>query len=386
MNLLQPLLFSLQASTDQQTPVILPELLTNPFFKPTELAHPYGICPTDYLLTNGCIRLQVPIDYIIQELLQSHSCKGPGAAQAEKLINSTFSVSKYSSTPGTLHYVRMKYENAPPLIVVNYVTSETRTRSSSQLSEHDEGDILTELPGQKLSKGSLTTEDSGCSSLRSSSIDMEGMDGHYRTPISTLHQSLSRTTSLQPNRRISVIDRPSITARSPSPGSLMGGGSEFKFTPDATRWHCSVQDNMVVGAYGDNTYSLLTWNPDLKAKILLSSSAHPSVHTAPSSPIIVDSKHPVLTIYIKNTTQNSIAFSIRANRQSKMFTSHIIYPKEGLQLLSPGEEWKRAMDVVQKDSERDEHFVIDVLLCTLEAGSSAWNLCREYAILKASTE
>ena len=44
------------------------------------------------------------------------------------------------------------------------------------------------------------------------------------------------------------------------------------------------------------------------------------------------------------------------------------------------------MDVVQKDSERDEYFVIDILLCAMEVDNSAWNLSRQYAVMKSCTE
>ena len=379
MNLLQPLLFSLQASSDKELPIILPELLSNPFFKQRETSHPFGIFTSDYMLSNGYFRLQIPIDYIIEELLQSHSCKGPGAAQAEVLIDGASSVTKYTSTQGTMHHVRMLYENAPPF--VGYST-ESRGRSSSQLVEENE-DQLPDLPRTtaKISKASLNS-DSGCGSQRSSSVDFDVMDPPMKHPHITRLASVPTTTS--GGRRISVVDPPPLSARSPSPGS----SSEFgKFLPDMTKWRCSVQDNMVIGMYGrDNSYSLLTWDPKLNTKILLSSMAQPSSSTQPHSPVVIESKHPILTFYIKNTTDHSLAFSIRANRQSKMFTSHIIYPKEGLHILAPGEEWTKGMDVVQKDSERDEYFVIDILLCAMEVDNSAWNLSRQYAVMKSCTE
>ena len=372
MNLLQPLLFSLQASSEKDLPIILPELLANPFFKQREAGLPYGIFTSEYMLSSGYFRLQIPIDYVIEELLQSHSCKGPGAAQAEVLIDGALSVNKYTSTQGTMHHVRMLYENAPPFVGYN---TESRERTSSLKEEVE--DQLLELPNKKISKASLNS-DSGCgSSHRSSSIDFEGIDPPFKHPHVARLSSLPAVT---PGRRISVVDPPPISARSPSP-------AEFgKFMPDMTKWRCSVHDNMIIGMYGrDNSYSLLTWDPKLKTKILLSSVAQPSSST-PLSPVVIESKHPVLTVYIKNTTENSLAFSIRANRQSKMFTSHIIYPKEGLHLLGPGEEWTKGMDVVQKDAERDEYFVIDILLCTMEVDNSSWNVSRQYAVMKSSTE
>lgn len=375
MNLLQPLLFSLQASSEKEFPIILPELLANPFFKQRETNYPgYS---SDYMLGNGYFRLQIPIDYIIEELLQSHSCKGPGAAQAEVLIDGALSVNKYTSTQGTMQYVRMLYENAPPFVGYNIESRERSYSAHATLNEELEDQVDELRSTKKVSKSSLNS-DSGCSSQRSSSVDFEGM--HMDPP--TRHPHVNRLASLPAvtGRRISVVEPPPISARSPSPADF------GKFMPDMTKWRCSVQDNMVIGMYGrDNSYSLLTWDPNLKTKILLSSVAQPSSST-PSSPVVIESKHPILTFYIKNTTDNSLAFSIRANRQSKMFTSHIIYPKEGLHVLAPGEEWTRGMDVVQKDAERDEYFVIDILLCAMEVDNSSWNISRQYAVMKSCTE
>ena len=389
MKLLQPLLFSLQA-TEAELPIILPELLRNPFYKQKELGRQFAgqggfftSATADNFLSNGFFRLQVPIDQVIYELIQSHCCKGPGAVQAEALINSAFSVAQYASS-GAMHHVTMAGENAPAFIPVGYA-SYSREQTSKQDEERDD---LEKLPENftKISQSSLAS-DSGCSSIsdslrKNSSVDLDPMEGAV---YQARHPALNRCASLQPKRRVSVFERPPIPYSRPlTPGLPM---ESSKYSADSTNtWQCSVQHNMIVGEYGDNSYSLLTWNTDLKLEVQLTGSQAHGSHVLDSSPAVIDSRQPVLTISIKNPTDHTVAFSIRASRQSKLFIPHIIYPNEGLHLLRAEEVWEREMDVVQKDTDWDEHFIIDILVCAMEGAKPSWNVSRQYAVLRHSTQ
>lgn len=386
MNLLQPLLFSLQA-TDEELPIILPQLLRNPFFKQKEVGRQfagagfYTSATADSFLSNGFFRLQVPIDQVIYELLQSHCCKGPGAIQAEALINSAFSVTQYGTSPGTMHHVRMTGESAPPFVAVGYTCDTCKPIAEEEEEDREDFEELpaiTKAPRESFNSDSDYSSISGCSRDKSSSVDLEAMES---VPYLARHPTLSRFASLPPNRRVSVIDRPPLFATQ----SLIPGESS-RHSVDSNKWQCSVQHNMIVGAYGDNSYSLLTWNTELQLEVKLTGSQHPGDHALCSSPAVIDSKQPVLTVSIKNPTDHTVAFSIRANRQSKLFASHIIYPTEGLQLLRAGEVWEREMDVVEKDAERDEHFVMDILICAMEGATPSWNISRQYAVLKRPTQ
>lgn len=221
---------------------------------------------------------------------------------------------------------------------------------------------------KNVSSSSILSTDSGCSSLprkKSSSVDIEAIDEIAMLP--SQHSVLSKTIS-QPYRKGSVIEPP-------RPRSLSGS--------EPSKWQCTIQSNMIVGAYGDNTYPLLTWNSKLNIKVHLHGSSKES--SLPPSVAVIDPENRILKISIKNTKNYPVAFSIQASRQSNLFKTHIILPNKGLHLLQPGQVWEGDMDAVH-DTEKDEYLIINVLLCTIQKGNCSWNINRQYAMLKTTSE
>ena len=164
-------------------------------------------------------------------------------------------------------------------------------------------------------------------------------------------------------------------------GFFLGGERRDKWYPDKNTWHTTTIDNsIIVGMYGDNSYPLLMWNPDLKVEFKLSSSVglHSEMVTG------IDPTKPTVTMKVVNSSADRVAFSIRVYRQSSMVKYHIAYPSEGLHILEGYMSWEDNSEFYSQAPEKNEYFVIDLFVCTLGGGLPSWNVVRKYAVLKAS--
>ena len=115
MELIQPLLFSLQA-TESELPLLLPDLMKNPFFLPTTTLN-LDVASKN-VLSEGHIQIGVSIDKLISHLLSTHCCKSPGSKQAEALIETAFKT--LYSPPSSMQRFQQASKNPPPLVPVGY--------------------------------------------------------------------------------------------------------------------------------------------------------------------------------------------------------------------------------------------------------------------------
>ncbi len=148
--------------------------------------------------------------------------------------------------------------------------------------------------------------------------------------------------------------------------------------PEKNIWHTTMVDNSVImGMYGDNTYPLLMWDPSLKVEFKLSS----SVGLISSTVTGIDPSKPTVTMKVANSTPNRVAFSVRVYRLSSMIKYHVAYPSEGLHVLEPYMCWEDNAEFYARVPDKSEYFVIDLFLCTLGSGHPSWNVQRKYAAM-----
>ena len=314
MELIQPLLFSLQA-TESELPLLLPDLMKNPFFYPTTTLN-LDVASKN-VLSDGHIQLGVSIDKLISHLLSTHCCKSPGSKQAEALIVTAFKT--LYSPPSSMQRFQQASKNPPPLVPVGYSM---------------------EAPVSKSPLRRIKSE----------------RKPSYAGIVVNRQKGVSRS--------IDLIDSP-ILNQEPS------------------SWHVNLPrpKDILIASYGENKYPLLLWNSDLKINFQIGS----DVSTMSTAPALLNSNQPSLRLHILNNRDVKVAFSIRAYRQSLMFRSHVIYPKEGLHILEPHQEFWKEADIVGSKVQHDEHFIIDLMVCTLDDEPS-WNIQRRYGILKFSNK
>ena len=64
-----------------------------------------------------------------------------------------------------------------------------------------------------------------------------------------------------------------------------------------------------------------------------------------------------------------------------MYSSHVVYPNKGLQILEPYKSWEDNVEFFPNSPTTMEMFVIDLFYCTMDT-KPMWNVTRKYAIMK----
>ena len=343
----------------------------------------------DPVLSGGQIRLGVKVDTVIYDLLSSFCTKGPGSKQADALISTALKTAY--SLPNNPQTFQFKCRNGPPLVANGYIMN-----SSSPIGEDsDESeDEVMRTPAITIERHSRTSVSSITSSGLGSSMkgDRESISSDYppQDMVSALSNKVRERTGSGGGRRDSFAGiqfpfnrssssqayrKPSDNSES-SMTSLLAGDSNWQASID------SASNDMIIGCYSDNSYSILMWNPKFRVGFELGSEEDGMCTTT----YCVNPNKPSVSFHITNHGNDPIAFSIRAYRQSLMFRSHVIYPSDGLKDLDPHEEFWQEFDVVgSKDTKRDEHIIVDLLVCKLH-GEPSWNVQRRYVILKYDEE
>ncbi len=369
MDLLQPLLFSLQA-TEEDLTLLLPQLMQNPFFNPSQKQYEFFGVEPSVVLSGGYIRLGVKVDTVIYDLLSSFCTKGPGSKQADALINAGLKTTY--NLPSSSQTFQFRCQNGPPLVANGYIIDVKDLGSSGSEEELSHQD--------RMSPPLLTKLRSSSSSITSSGI----VDDFMELPLpNNLVNNLKRSASGS-SRRTSVVDSPWINGNShyrrksseisdiSCTTPILGGDNHWRVEID------SPTNDTIIGSHNENSYSILSWNPKFKIQFELGSQEDGMFTTT----YCVDSNKPSVTFRVLNSGDEPIAFSIRAYRQSLMFRSHIIYPQNGLKDLDVQQEFSQDFDVVGSEGmQRDEHIIIDLLICKLH-GEPSWNIQRRYIILK----
>ena len=382
MDLLQPLIFSLQAK-EEDLASLLPQLMQNPFFNPSQKHHElFGVEPS-VILSSGYIRLGVKVDTVIYDLLSSFCTKGPGSKQADSLINTGL---KTAYSLPTEQAFQFKCQNGPPLFANGYIIADNvDSRPESTDSSGSEDDVIREV------RGPLTKcRSSTCSSITSSGFGTDHRDSttaedflEPQMPANAVINNLKRSSS-GGGRRTSVFTSP--WANIPSEQRKVSVLSDVSVTSilgssGDCRWQVEVDsrsNDMIIGCHNENSYSILSWNPKFRVEFEIGSQED----GMSTSTYCVGSNKPSVSFHISNPGNEPMAFSIRAYRQSKMFRSHIIYPRDGLKYLDVQEDCWQDFDVVGSEgTKRDEHIIIDLLICKLH-GEPSWNVQRRYVILK----
>lgn len=426
MDLLQPLLFSLQSTEDSLT-LLLPQLMKIPFFNSCSRNSDFFTIEPRYILSNACIRLGVKVDSVIYELLSSFCSKGPGSKQADALISTALNA-KYT-LPTNLQVVQHKWQNSPPLVAYNVSHTSLIDESIPDISDSSSDDEINqrETP-EPTSPPANTTRSNNKTS--NASVDSSGLGSsivNSKDACETIHEmpdsppfsagskssfppypmrrsrSSSHGSSLPHNERLSSlgstgrkdsvagIPLPSASAlnRKQSDQSEASINSILGRDSSGLAWRAEIDapgNDMIIGSYGvDNTYSILMWNPKFKVEFELGSEEDglcSSTYCVNAGTI----NKPTVTLQIRNPYDHPIAFAIRAHRQALMFRSHVIYPREGLKDIEGHEEFRQEFDVVGTEGmRRNEHIIIDLLICKLHDEPS-WNIHRRYVILKYDVE
>lgn len=394
MELLQPLLFSLQAKEDEMA-LILPQIMQTPFFNQLKNADTVlsqlSIVGPDRTLAMGRFKLGVVTDQLIYQLLATHCCKGPGSRQADATIETTMK-SKYV-LPSQLHQMQFNSKSPPPLVPCGYGENSILESISPDHDSSDDSDPAVsddmDLPEDDRRVSHSSTDSQSRNTSTSSGIGLcKSPSLNTRTSIG-LRPSFGDLPTFMRARPGSCRDRKDsifeIAPFSPPPylrqrtGSGTGSISLGSVQHDNKKWHVDIPypKDMMIGAYGENSYHILHWNASLRVAFRIGSCMRGLVAE-------IDSSHTTVTFVVHNTTSCTVAFAIRSHRQSTMFHPHIIFPSEGLQLLEPGTEWKKNMDIMEgPNNSTTEHVVVDLLVCRLEEEAS-WNVHRRYAVFKPS--
>ncbi|MCG8625356.1 MAG: hypothetical protein MJE68_25575, partial [Proteobacteria bacterium] len=157
--------------------------------------------------------------------------------------------------------------------------------------------------------------------------------------------------------------------------------ADRKLSPGHKLWKTSTLDNnVIVSQFGETTYPLLMWDPRLKVDFRLSS----SIGLITGIVTGIDPEKSTVTMKVTNTTGKRMGIAIRAHRQTTVFKSYVIFPSNGLYTIGTGEServWEDNVEFYPKDAGKNESFVIDLFVCTLD-GNPSWNVQRKYAIMK----
>ena len=402
-------------------PQLLPQVMQYPFFSITDKddsssgwSRSFDEDPFDFqlddFLSSGHVRLGLPIDTAIYALLRSHSAKG--AKQAEALISTA---NNYNYNPAHSHVVA---SHMPPVIC----RSSLNHKSPSLRNGHHHKSLVRSCQGGHVAKPqsqdqegvvvqrddhvTLKNQDSNSSisgrSERStsgvslfsspsttSSSSLPNIDEDGNTPTTTPTETASPSSIPKLRKQNKRKDSLAHLHRPPSSGSELSMDdyphsqqNDRKLIPDHKLWHTSILDNsVIVSQYGDSTYPLLMWDPRFKVEFRLSSSLGLITGIVTG----IDPEKSTVTMKVTNTTGRKVGFAIRAHRQTTVFKPYIIFPGKGLCTLGVGESdrvWEDNVEFYPTDSGKNESFVIDLFVCTLD-GNPSWNVQRKYAIMKA---
>ena len=404
---------------------LIPQLIQVPFFhQGTQLSlmtenDDSATYNADEALANGNIRLSILVDTAIYALLRSHCAKG--AQQAEEVINTAMSMrTTINITSANMH------SSMPPIVTFNFRRNRDVTKhqlyvtSSSSLSETStNGTSFSSLPRSEASDSNLagtSRKSSGeeCALHSPAGMAVSPPKGNQEGfPQRALSPTIGKVTSPSPEgfqqRRIDPIQeeppqkplhpplmqslsnpggrvRRTSTVITPPPSGRTrvssidsnATGMDINFFPGKTEWNTSiVGNNTVMGQYGNKQYPEVWWDPAFKIDFRLSS----SVGILSGTVIGIDPSRPEVTLRVFNNSPKQVGFSIRSHRQSTVFSSHVVYPKEGLHTLEPYKSWEDNVEFYPNAPGVLEMFVIDLFFCTLDSKPS-WNIVRKYAIMK----
>lgn len=439
MTKIQPGMFNLQAA-EKEMAQLLPQMLQVPLFcqdhdQPTLMDDddfPDSVLTVrnkDEALANGNIRVAIPVDTAIYALLRSHCAKG--ARQAEEVINTAMSSSStnlptpspmsLSTMPPIFNFqsnLRSNYQRLANVPIMNgsmlhagrnQARGDTKHISSSSLSAESSLSMGTtasfsSLPRSDVSDTNIASRKSSdevssavashpslwsesamaCAFTDSNTSDLAArkIDSIVEEPEpspSKLHLQLSKSMSNPSrSRKQSTVIQPLPRTRGDSTGSDVSL-TETRFVPGSHSWNTSIVDNnTIVAQYGALPYDLIWWDPSFKIDFRLSS----SVGLLSGTVTGIDPSKPEVTLKVFNNSAKQIGFSIRSHRQSTIYSSHVVYPTKGLQLLEPYKSWEDNVEFHPSNPSSVEMFVIDVFFCTLDS-KPAWNVVRKYAIMKA---
>ena len=396
MDILQPLLFSLQA-TREDIPVLLPQLLRYPFFKPDHSTSRRAGWPasfsTEYLLRCGHVRLGVSIDNEIYQLLKFHCCKGPGARQAEALIETACSTSYVLPHCNELLRLYESLENLPPLLL--YENGQTHTVEGN-VDEAEDEFVDTPMRGfpqnedSCLSTSSLValtprTSNASSGNNKRPSVELEMVETSSNADqdsglSASLPADVIRSFSNR-SRKCSVFEQPPPSPKRDSVDSLSSESSVASTSHQDRQWHCSLPypRDMIIGMYGGTIYPVLTWSEELHVTFQVGVTSTGMRSTT----VEVDPLQRTVKLRVHNDTQKRVAISVRAHRQSMSFKPHIVYPSKGLHLMEVMGTWEKEFEIVRKESSRDEYIAIDLFVCMF-GEERIWNIERRYVVVKSS--
>ena len=413
MTKIQPALFNLQP-TDKNLSQLLPQLLQIPFFNHSRKA--VSIMEDDELfeasndeaLSEGLIRLAAPVDTAIYVLLRGFCAKG--ARQAEELINVCltenfipslnissmpvmppiikFQSSSGKRSSGTFNLTVYPQGNLNKISTSSMssgisVSSNMSTSSSSLLSNsgRDEQRLCT---GRVRHNDSIMEEEGEARDEGTTSPTITPRSPGSRSPGSPYtgtrsHPSLTKSFSSgsAKGRKTSVV-QPPLPLRSNSTESEASIGEGSRYVPGVDHWNTSIMDNnTIIAQYGELAYPIVWWNPTLKVEFRMSTSVGLLSHSVAG----IDREKPEVTLRVFNKSPKRIGFSIRSNRQSTVFKSHVVFPTKGLEAVEPYKSWEDTVEFYPSSADIVEMFVIDLFVCTLDSKPS-WNVIRKYAIMK----
>lgn len=446
MSKIQPGMFNLQASEKEMAQVMPQLLQVPFFCQGPEQANLFEdedfddfltVRNMDEALANGNVRLAIPVDTAIYSLLRSHCAKG--ARQAEEVINTAMSggMTWNLSTPNLISLATMppmfkfqsnrrpSYQRHPTTSsngaagFSQQATGRAKISSSSGLSAESSSlgtTSFSSLPRSDVSDSNLASRKSSSDDIITASyqtlvastqlhpevsspgpattctesppgipltgrIESIGEEPELPSTPKSLHPALNRTISNPRSRKQSTVTQPSsvLRPRGDSTGSDISLSESVCFLPSANSWNMSIIDNnTIVVQYGNVPYDLVWWDPAFKIDFRLSS----SVGLLSGTVTGIDPDKPEVTVKVFNNSPKQVGFSIRSHRQSTIFSSHVVYPTKGLEILGPYKSWEDNVEFHPNNSSTIEMFVVDLFFCTLDA-KPTWNVVRKYAIMKA---
>jgi len=258
---------------------------------------------------------------------------------------------------------------------VSTTSSSEKSRANSSASMLSSTTSSSSLPGER--------DEQSASTLTSETTEQPiGSDRDTNNPQDDSKKQATNGTRVRKDSRILARPIPRTYSSGSEVSEISGDefGMEKKFVVDNNTWNVTVVDNTtVVAMYGDTTYPLLMWNPDLKLDFRLTSSIKLLTGTITG----IDPSHPVVTVNIVNRSPHRVAFSVIVHRQSTIFHSHVVYPARGLHILDQYQCWEDNAEFYlnPKSLEMNEYFIVDVFVATLDENPS-WNILRKYAVMK----
>ena len=408
-------------------PQLLPQMMQYPFFgyvdkddltsgwKVRENRGTASFELDEYLL-EGHIRLGLPIDTAIYALLRSHSAKG--AKQAEAVISTAMNYN-YNPVhsqvvtphiPPVICHSSLNHKRSTPPLKNGYHKPEKSTGDKGEVfvtptpdceqngstSPHLQVDLSAlknQSSNSSIYSGKSERSTSGVSvfsspSTTTSTSSLPNIDEDGDTP-ATPTENASPSSSRKRHGPTKRKDSLAHLHRPPSTDSEVSldeynyptSSADRKLIPGHKLWNTSTLDNnVIVSQFGETTYPLLMWDPRLKVDFRLSS----SIGLITGIVTGIDPEKSTVTMKVTNTTGKKIGIAIRAHRQTTVFKSNVIFPSSGLYTIGTGEServWEDNVEFYPKDAGKNESFIIDLFVCTLD-GNPSWNVQRKYAIMK----